>query len=130
MLTSPNFRELLATLPGQNLITQIIILSEIIVTADNQGVFQTWDRATYMNIHRVNAHESSIVSMECDTLGQRVVTGSSDGSVKLWELKTGLLVENVVNSEGVWAVGWVDEKIVAVFKWVGEVVVEVSLQLF
>lgn len=74
----------------------------------------------------MKAHDNAIVSMECDALGQKVVTGSSDGSVKAWDLQTGLLVKEVLRSDGVWAVGWVDGKVVAVFSKGGGVVVEVG----
>lgn len=59
-----------------------------------------------------------------------MVTGSSDGSVRMWDVENGRLVRELVKDrEAVWNVGWFDnngERVVAAFSRGGEVVVEVS----
>jgi F-box and WD-40 domain protein CDC4 len=63
-------------------------------------------------IHRLAAHDNSVTSLQFDDT--RVVSGGSDGRVKIWDLKTGHLVrELLAQGEAVWRVAFEDEKCVA-----------------
>jgi WD40 repeat protein len=39
--------------------------------------------------HRIQAHKESIISIACSNDGKWIATGSSDHTVRLWDVKTG-----------------------------------------
>ena len=61
---------------------------------------QVWDITTGHCLHTLkgsNKHQSAVTSLQFTD--NFVVTSSDDGSVKLWDLKTGDFVRNLVNLE-------------------------------
>jgi F-box/WD-40 domain protein 7 len=60
--------------------------------------WQVWDITTGHCLHTLkgsNKHQSAVTSLQFTD--NFVVTSSDDGSVKLWDLKTGEFVRNLVN---------------------------------
>lgn len=59
------------------------------------------------------------MSMESSYLGQQIVTGSSDGSVKVWDVENGTLIRELLKEEeAVWRVGYLkddEDRVVAIF---------------
>ena len=49
-------------------------------------------------LHGANRHTSAVTSLQFTD--NFVVTSSDDGSVKLWDIKTGLFVRDLVKLEG------------------------------
>lgn len=85
----------------------------------------------------IRAHETAaVVSMACLGKGREkmLLTGGSDGQVRLWDTVGGQLINDFLEeraSSAVWQVGCVDEnKVVALFERVGEVVLGVSVCLY
>ena len=75
-------------------------------------------------IHRLAAHDNSVTSLQFDDT--RILSGGSDGRVKIWDLKTGQLVrELIAQGEAVWRVAFEDEKCVALALRQGRTVMEV-----
>jgi WD40 repeat protein len=58
--------------------------------------------------------------------GSRIVSGSSDGMVKLWDMESGELVKELTTSDAVWKVGFLKEEILAVFSQSNRVTLGVS----
>lgn len=78
-------------------------------------------------IHRLAAHDNSVTSLQFDDT--RVVSGGSDGRVKIWDLKTGHLVRELLSQgEAVWRVAFEDEKCVALALRQNRTVMEVRFQ--
>jgi WD40 repeat protein len=76
-------------------------------------------------IHRLAAHDNSVTSLQFDDT--RVVSGGSDGRVKIWDLKTGHLVRELISQgDAVWRVAFEEEKCVALALRNGRTVMEVS----
>lgn len=75
-------------------------------------------------IHRLAAHDNSVTSLQFDDT--RIVSGGSDGRVKVWDVKTGHLVRELITAESVWRVVFEDEKCIAVANRGSRVMMEVS----
>ena len=76
-------------------------------------------------IHRLAAHDNSVTSLQFDD--QRIVSGGSDGRVKVWDLRTGTLVRELSTpAEAVWRVAFEDEKAVILASRAGRTIMEVS----
>jgi len=75
-------------------------------------------------IHRLAAHDNSVTSLQFDD--SRIVSGGSDGRVKVWDLRTGLLVRELSTpAEAVWRVAFEDEKAVILASRAGRTIMEV-----
>jgi F-box and WD-40 domain protein CDC4 len=79
-------------------------------------------------IHRLAAHDNSVTSLQFDD--SRVVSGGSDGRVKVWDLKTGQLVrELTAPADAVWRVAFEEEKCVVMASRSGRTIMEVRSNL-
>jgi len=75
-------------------------------------------------IHRLAAHDNSVTSLQFDDA--RIVSGGSDGRVKVWDLRTGMLVRELSTpAEAVWRVAFEDEKAVILASRAGRTIMEV-----
>lgn len=99
------------------------ILPKVFITADRGGILGIWSAEDFAEIRKIKAHDNSIVSMQCD--GSTILTGSSDGKVRLWNLATGVLITELASSEALWEVGRLGIRLAAVFSRNNEVIVEV-----
>jgi F-box and WD-40 domain protein CDC4 len=80
---------------------------------------------TFTAIHRLAAHDNSVTSLQFDD--SRIVSGGSDGRVKVWDLERGSLVRELGSpAEAVWRVVFEDEKAVVLASRGGKTVMEVS----
>jgi F-box and WD-40 domain protein CDC4 len=75
-------------------------------------------------VHRLAAHDNSVTSLQFDE--SRIVSGGSDGRVKVWDLRSGVLVRELgVVAEAVWRVVFEEEKAVVLASRGGKTVMEV-----
>jgi F-box and WD-40 domain protein CDC4 len=75
-------------------------------------------------IHRLAAHDNSVTSLQFDDT--RVVSGGSDGRVKVWDLKTGQLVRELTDlADAVWRVAFEEEKCVVMASRSNRTIMEV-----
>jgi F-box and WD-40 domain protein CDC4 len=76
-------------------------------------------------IHRLAAHDNSVTTLQFDDT--RVVSGGSDGRVKIWDLKTGQLVRELSSQfQAVWRVAFEEEKCVVLAQKQDRTVMEVN----
>lgn len=77
-------------------------------------------------IHRLGAHDNSVTSLQFDET--RIVSGGSDGRVKIWDLRTGALVRELSSpAEAVWRVAFEEEKAVILASRGGRTTMEVGI---
>lgn len=75
-------------------------------------------------LHRLCAHDNSITCLQFDD--RFLITGGSDGHVKLFELKTGVLIRELTEPcEAVWRVCFREDKCVVMCKRGGRTVMEI-----
>ena len=75
-------------------------------------------------IHRLAAHDNSVTSLQFDDA--RIVSGGSDGRVKIWNLHTGSMVRELSQpAEAVWRVAFESERCVVLASRSGRTVMEV-----
>ena len=78
---------------------------------------------TYTAIHRLAAHDNSVTSLQFDD--SRIVSGGSDGRVKIWDLRSGTLIRELSQpAEAVWRVAFEDERSVVLASRHGRTVME------
>jgi dynein assembly factor with WDR repeat domains 1 len=59
-----------------------------------------WDVNTGECLHTLLGHTAEIVSLNFDTNGQKIITGSFDHTVKLWDVKTGRCIHTLAGHNG------------------------------
>jgi WD40 repeat protein len=122
------YRACLAVLGGYtSLVSRIQLLPSTVLTGDAGSFLRLWSTETYKEIWSVEAGQNSITGLKC--VGSKIVTGSSDGSVKLWDLDTGSLLKELASSDAAWQVDVLGDKIIALVSRKGEVILEVSNNL-
>lgn len=63
---------------------------------------------TFEAVVRIAAHDNSVISLQFDDT--RIVSGGSDGRVKVWDIKTGVLVRELgPPSTSIWRVAFTPE---------------------
>jgi F-box and WD-40 domain protein CDC4 len=78
----------------------------------------------YQAVHRLAAHDNSVTSLQFDD--SRIVSGGSDGRVKIWNLQTGTLIRELSQpAEAVWRVAFEEERSVVLASRQGRTVMEV-----
>lgn len=104
---------------------------EVLLTGDNLGGLKCFNVKTDGKWDMGDpAHQNSIVSMAADQENERLITGGSDGIIRLWELKSGIIGQELgEGGEAVWKVavlkGHGQGKIVAAVARESRVVLEV-----
>lgn len=66
-------------------------------SADSDAI--VWDRLTEKKIHRLHDHTAAVTAIEISSDGSRLVTGSWDGTAKIWDMKDGKCLETMNHSE-------------------------------
>ena len=85
---------------------------------------RVWSLITHLPIHRLAAHDNSVTSLQFDDA--RIVSGGSDGRVKIWDLNTGAMVRELSQpAEAVWRVAFESERCVVLASRSGRTVMEV-----
>lgn len=118
----------IATLQAHSLVSKIIILPEIITIADSKGHLLSYSRSkNYEFLYDIAAHENAVVALEIDMKAGLVVTGSSDGMIKVWNVVDGSLQWQFGEKcTAVWWAGWIDGKVGGALSRDGNVVFEIS----
>ncbi|MFW9959047.1 MAG: WD40 repeat domain-containing protein, partial [Candidatus Odinarchaeota archaeon] len=62
-----------------------------------------WDLETGTLLKTMTGHRAPILSIHITNDGQHVITGSSDGTVRVWVLRGGVLIADVTHTENVHA---------------------------
>lgn len=118
-------RTCLAVLEGYtSLVSRIQLLPSTFLTGDAGSFLRLWSTETYEQIWSTEAGQNSITGLKCD--GTKIVTASSDGNVKLWDLESGALLTHLASSDAAWQVELLGDKIISLVSRKGEVVLEVS----
>jgi WD40 repeat protein len=64
---------------------------DFLVTASDDATAIVWDTATLEPIHRLEGHAAAIVNADFDPNRPEVATAGFDGTVKIWNVETGIL---------------------------------------
>ena len=59
-----------------------------------------WDVETGDIIHTLLGHTAEIVSLNFDTQGQKIITGSFDHTVKVWDVRNGHCLHTLAGHHG------------------------------
>ena len=85
---------------------------------------RVWSLTDNQAVHRLAAHDNSVTSLQFDDA--RIVSGGSDGRVKIWNLQTGALIRELSQpAEAVWRVAFEEERSVVLASRQGRTVMEV-----
>lgn len=96
----------------------------ILATGGSDGRVITFSLSTFLPVHRLAAHDSSVTALQFD--GRFLVTGGNDGRVRLFETGSGKYVREL--SEGgecVWKVGYAGGTCAVMGKRAGKTVIEI-----
>jgi WD40 repeat protein len=98
----------------------------ILVSGGSEGSVRVWSLETMAPIHKMEAHEHSVVSLQSDD--SRIVSGGSDGRVRVWDLKTGQLVRELTGpADAAWLVAFEEEKFVLLASRLNQIILEVCI---
>ncbi|KAK5462978.1 hypothetical protein LTS15_002690 [Exophiala xenobiotica] len=83
-----------------------LIHDNVLVTSGADGKIVVWSMEDYNLLHMIEqAHESGVVSLEVEN--GHILSGSSDGTAKLWHLESATLVGAVgKKAKAVWMAGF------------------------
>lgn len=97
----------------------------LLATGGSDGRVITFSLSTYLPLHRLAAHDSSVTALQFD--GRFLVTGGNDGRVRLFETGSGRYVRELSEEgECVWKVGYTKDGTCAVMgKRAGKTVMEI-----
>lgn len=59
-----------------------------------------WDVETGECTHTLLGHTAEIVSLDFDTQGNRIITGSFDNTVKVWDVRSGRCIHTLTGHQG------------------------------
>ncbi|KAH9212971.1 WD40-repeat-containing domain protein [Leptodontidium sp. 2 PMI_412] len=93
---------------------------ESLVTACSGGRIFSWSLDDYTEVWRVDAHANAVTTPQSD--GTVIVSGGSDG--KVWNARTGVLISELLDSDAVWQVSILDQKILVFFMRNNSIVME------
>jgi len=115
--------ECVAVLKGHNALLSRLILSPqlggILLSASVDGNLRAWSPEGYTKIYSISAHTGAVTSLACD--GSSILTGGSDGRIRLWDSKSGTLTQEVNGvSDAVYMVDFVPHGTVAAFRQEGK----------
>lgn len=96
----------------------------MVLTGDAGSFLRLWSTDTYEQVWSVAAGQNSITSLKC--VGSKIVTASSDGTIKLWDLGSGSLTRQIASSDAAWHVDLRGDRIISVVSRDGEAILEVS----
>ncbi|KAG4426876.1 hypothetical protein IFR05_017641, partial [Cadophora sp. M221] len=82
----------------------------------------SWSLDDYSEKWKVNAHDNSVTTLQRSE--SILVTGGSDGKVKVWNAQTGAEISELLDSDAVWQVAISGQKILALFSRNKQVMME------
>ncbi len=59
-----------------------------------------WDVESGECLHTLLGHSAEIVSLDFDTPGQRIITGSFDNTVRVWDVRNGRCIHTLSGHQG------------------------------
>jgi WD40 repeat protein len=62
------------------------------------ALLQIWDTGTGQELHKISGHEANVTDIDFSPDGKVFVSGSSDGTVILWDVATGRPLYNFINT--------------------------------
>jgi len=103
---------LLYTLEGHTSLVGLLDLShDYLVSAAADASLRIWDPESGQLRHTLSAHTGAITCFQHD--GHKVISGS-DGTLKMWNIKTGRFIRDLLtNLSGVWQVKFNERRCVA-----------------
>ena len=107
------------------MVTCLELLPSVLITGDSEGDLCLWslDDFTKLRKLKTTSHGKSIISIQ--TSGTRILSGSCH-EIKEWDLNSGELVKEVIDSQAVWQVGYARGRIAAALVQEGNLVLKVS----
>ena len=120
-------RHCIAVLHGHTALVCQLQLSpnySILATGGSDGRVITFSLSTFLPVHRLAAHDSSVTALQFDK--RFLVTGGNDGRVRLFETGSGKYVREL-SEEGeiVWKVGYAGGTCAVMGKRAGKTVMEI-----
>ncbi|KAF9452492.1 WD40 repeat-like protein [Macrolepiota fuliginosa MF-IS2] len=89
-ITTPNDHGILGTLPGHDAVVTCVrfLSNERLVTGDEQGMLFLWkkEEGKWKVAYKTKAHDKALTSVSA--FDNCIVSGSSDSTVKIWEVVT------------------------------------------
>lgn len=87
------------------MVSHVHTRGDTLATAGADGLLRAWSLADMTLRFSVHAHENSVTDLQL--YEQYIVTGGSDGCVKLWNLETGQLLRGLGDpAKAVWKVAF------------------------
>lgn len=105
-----------------SLITFLIPTATDLISTSAGGDMYSWSLDDYSVKWKVTAHDNSTTALERDK--DIIVTGGSDGKVKVWNARTGAEISELLDSDAVWQVVISGQKILALFSRSKQVMME------
>lgn len=65
---------------------------DILAVGDDRGTIILWNLSSFTQIKAVKAHDYGVLAIECDSKEARLISSSSDKSIKVWNITTCELV--------------------------------------
>ncbi len=65
----------------------------------DKHVIEIWDTQDLKHIRTLNKHDAAVTSVRFSANGQQLVSGSMDGTIKVWDVATGLSSHSFTNKE-------------------------------
>lgn len=110
----------------ESLVGQLQLLPSALVTGDSAGKLCVWSLGnhSYSKSREIDAHGNPVASVVSD--GSKIVSGGSDGKIRIWDCESGEMLRALVNSESVWKVGLLKDGVAAVFSKENKIYLQVS----
>ncbi|KAH7369978.1 WD40-repeat-containing domain protein [Rhexocercosporidium sp. MPI-PUGE-AT-0058] len=112
-----------AVLRGHNSLVGLLELTNTsLITAGADGDIFSWSLDDYAEEWRVDAHGNAVTALHSN--GQMIASGGSDGKVKVWNAQTGAVISELLDSDAVWQVAILGQKILVFFMKKNNVIME------
>jgi len=105
-----------------SLITFLDLSATGLISTSAGGDMFSWSLDDYAEKWKVNAHDNSVTTLQRSE--SILVTGGSDGKVKVWNAQTGAEISELLDSDAVWQVPISGQKILALFSRNKQVMME------
>ncbi|WVQ65362.1 uncharacterized protein L199_003538 [Kwoniella botswanensis] len=100
------------TIRCESSILSVAVTSQHIISANKDSKIHIYDRKTYDLVRTLEGHTQPINSISLSPRKDKLVSGSGDGSWKIWDITTGLEESEGLGGRGVACVEWDHDYIV------------------